>query len=113
LTINSEFKESSGTLPARTTLRNLLRARFTVVWFFLIAATLVSWRLGSAHGISNHELATVTILVIAFIKVRFVGMDFMELRGAPRALRLAFEMYCLIVGSALVIIYVIGPMTPN
>jgi Prokaryotic Cytochrome C oxidase subunit IV len=113
LTISSEVEEPSGRLPARTTLRNIFRARFTVVWFLLIAATLVSWRLGSANGISNHRLATVAILVIAFIKVRFVGLDFMELRGAPRALRLVFAMYCLIVGSALVFIYLVGPMTPH
>jgi hypothetical protein len=35
------------------------------------------------------------VLAIAAIKIRLVGLDFMELRGAPMPLRLAFECYCL------------------
>jgi hypothetical protein len=32
---------------------------------------------------------------IAAIKVRLIGLDFMELRSAPIPLRAAFESYCL------------------
>jgi hypothetical protein len=34
------------------------------------------------------------VLAIAAIKVRLVGLDFMELRTAPVPLRAAFECYC-------------------
>ena len=34
------------------------------------------------------------ILVIAFVKIRFIGLYFMELRDAPPALRAVFEIYC-------------------
>jgi hypothetical protein len=34
------------------------------------------------------------VLAIAAIKIRYVGLDFMELRTAPLPLRVAFESYC-------------------
>ncbi|MFZ0715811.1 cytochrome C oxidase subunit IV family protein [Mycobacterium sp.] len=49
----------------------------------------------------RHQLASVIILLIAFIKVRLVGMYFMELREAPNVLRGLFEAYCVIVCSLL------------
>jgi hypothetical protein len=36
----------------------------------------------------------VAVLGIAAVKVRLVGLDFMELRHAPIALRAVFELYC-------------------
>jgi Prokaryotic Cytochrome C oxidase subunit IV len=46
--------------------------------------------------VRHHTLASVVILLIAFIKVRLVGLYFMELRGAPTLLRGLFEAYCAI-----------------
>lgn len=82
--------------------RGLLRGPFMVVWFVLIAATLLSWHLGADHGIRNPSIATVLILLVAFIKVRFVGLYFMELRDAPTRLRVLFEAHCAIVCSVVV-----------
>lgn len=79
----------------------LLRTPATAVWLILIAATGVSWALGSQHGTHDHRLASVIILLIAFVKVRLVGMYFMELREAPNVLRGLFEAYCLIVCALL------------
>ena len=36
----------------------------------------------------------VVVLGIAMVKVRFVGLDFMELRNAPIPFRAIFELYC-------------------
>ena len=33
-------------------------------------------------------------MVIAIVKIRFVGRYFMELRDSPPALRAVFEIYC-------------------
>ena len=71
----------------------LLRARSTWVWAILVVATLVSWTVGSDHG--TGALVAVIVLGVAMIKVRFVGLDFMELRYAPLVLRAAFEFYCI------------------
>jgi caa(3)-type oxidase subunit IV len=61
----------------------LLRTPATGVWVVLIVATAATWTLGTNHGFGNHTLASVAILLIAFIKVRLVGLYFMELRDAP------------------------------
>jgi len=62
-------------------------------WLVLIAATLVSYTLGVDHGTGS--VMVVVVLAIAAVKIRLVGLDFMELRSAPTPLRVAFEGYCL------------------
>ena len=46
------------------TFGQLLRAPFLVVWFVLIGATLVSWYLGADHGVRDHHLTTVLIMLV-------------------------------------------------
>lgn len=70
----------------------LMRNRAGVSWLILVAATLASFALGADHGTGS--LVAVAVLAIAAIKVRLVGLDFMELRHAPIPLRVAFEVYC-------------------
>jgi caa(3)-type oxidase subunit IV len=82
----------------------LLKSRVSLVWLVLIAATLISWKIGTDHGVHAH-LATVIVLLVAFIKVRLVGLYFMELREAPLPLRLIFEGYCVVVCTTLIIMY--------
>jgi len=84
---------------------NLLRNIITAVWGALIAATLVSWWLGTEHGVSDVQTASVLILLVAFVKVRFVGLYFMELRHAPIPLRLLFEGWCAVVSSTVIVMY--------
>jgi caa(3)-type oxidase subunit IV len=84
----------------------LFRTPATAVWLLLITATGVSWALGTQHGMHGHQLASVIILLIAFIKVRLVGLYFMELREAPNILRGLFEAYCLIVCALLVGVFI-------
>ena len=76
-----------------TSMPTLFRARSTAVWAILVVATLVSWAVGSEHGIGS--AIALVVLGVAMIKVRFVGLDFMELRLAPLVLRAAFEFYCI------------------
>jgi hypothetical protein len=59
---------------------SLLRARSTAVWAVLVVATLVSWAVGSEHRTGSP--IAVIVLGVAMVKVRFVGLDFMELRHA-------------------------------
>ena len=82
---------------------SLLRDRTTLVWAGLLTATLSSWAVGADHGL-DPRLATPIVLLVAFVKVRFVGAYFMELRRAPRPLRLIFDGYCLIVGLTVLIL---------
>ena len=72
---------------------SLFRARSTIVWLGLVMATLVSFTIGVDHGIGSG--VALWVLALALIKVRYVGLDFMELREAPLILRGIFETYCL------------------
>jgi caa(3)-type oxidase subunit IV len=85
----------------------LLRTPATAVWVVLIAATIATWTLGTNHGIANHTLASVVILLIAFIKVRLVGLYFMELRDAPAVLRGLFEAYCAIACTVVIGVFLL------
>ena len=86
------------------------RARVTAVWLFLVVATLLSWE--SARRAGDPRLAASAVLVIAFVKVRFIGLEFMELRTAPLPLRLAFELWLLVVCSAQLVLYWRSPAVP-
>ena len=71
----------------------LVRNWFTLVWLIITGATALSWFLAQgmeidATGDSN-MWTTITVIAIAYIKVRLVIMHFMEVRHAPLALRLA------------------------
>jgi len=94
-----------------TPMISLLRSPITAVWSILILATLLSWWLGTDHGLgsgADHTGATLAILVVAFVKVRCVGLYFMELRDAPLPLRLAFEAYVAVVCGGVIGLYLSG-----
>jgi hypothetical protein len=80
------------------------RGRAGVSWLVLIAATLLSYALGAEHGVGS--AVVVVVFGIAAIKVRLIGLDFMELRSAPTPLRAAFEGYCLGLWAVLSGLYV-------
>jgi hypothetical protein len=87
----------------------VLRSRVMLVWALLIAVTFTSWALGTDHGIGladNHAVVSATIICIALVKVRLVGMHFMEIATAPRPLRLLLDGYCVAAGVLLLSMYV-------
>ena len=85
---------------------SLLRHKITPVWLLLMLATGLSWEFGHGLGFGSHySLATIAIVLIAFIKVRFIFLDFMELRTAPLWLRLLFEVWTVLVCGALIALY--------
>lgn len=89
----------------------LLPARTVIVWGVLVLATLVSWYLGTDHGFSSKDgqsVATSIVLVVAFVKIRFIASDFMELRHAPAGLRRAFDLWIVAVCLTLVGFYLGG-----
>jgi hypothetical protein len=82
--------------------------RITIVWAVLVAATLLSFDLGHGFSFHDHRYASVAVIVIAFIKVRFVILDFMELRNAPYIMRIAAELWTVLAPTALSTIYWLG-----
>lgn len=84
-------------------MKSLVWTRSTLVWVALVVATIVSWALGSKHAIGSN--VAVVVLGVAVLKVRFVGLDFMELRHAPLQLRAMFESYCVALWGVLAGMY--------
>lgn len=76
--------------------------RVTLVWAVLIGLTFASFIVGVEQGAGVASAAAVVIIGIAVFKVRLIGMHFMDVRTAPRALRLVFEGYVLAVFATLV-----------
>jgi Prokaryotic Cytochrome C oxidase subunit IV len=74
--------------------------RLALWWLALVALTVIS--LEGAPSLSNKALFGVTILVIAFSKVRIVVREFMEVRDAPLPLRLVLDLWGIIICSVLI-----------
>jgi cytochrome c oxidase subunit IV len=87
-------------------MRSVLLSRITVIWGLLAIATIVSWELGHGLGVQDPRVAGSLILVVAMIKVRFVVLDFMEIRHAPPWLRVGAEIWTLVLAAVLVALFV-------
>jgi len=70
----------------------------------LVAATLISWGFGHGRGL-DPRAAGIAVIIIAFLKIRYVILDFMELRAAPLVMRMAAEAWCIVVCSTLLLLY--------
>ena len=92
-------------------MKHLVRSRITLVWFGLVAATILSWEMGHGIGLTDARQAGAAIIVVAFLKVRFVILDFMEVRHAPLLMRLIAEIWVVVVCAALVTLFWIAPVS--
>jgi heme/copper-type cytochrome/quinol oxidase subunit 4 len=69
---------------------SVLRERVTWVWLGLVVLTCVTtW--GLSKDLFSPAVAVVGIFLIAAVKVRYVILDFMELRNAPIPVRVIGE----------------------
>lgn len=75
-------------------IKEVLGLSEVVVWGILVAATVLAWFLG--HQQTGTAAVVAAIFLVAFVKIRLVGMYFMELRRAPTLLRGAFDAYLVI-----------------
>lgn len=74
----------------------MFRQRASMVWLGLMVATVVTtW--GLSKDAFSPVVTVVGTFVIAAVKVRYVILDFMELRQAPRGVRIAFEAWPVVV----------------
>lgn len=79
------------------------------IWLLLMVATGISWFLANgtdaAGTFDSRAMATIGMMVVAFIKIRFVGIHFMELGHAPPELRFAFEGWVVVVCAMIIGVY--------
>ena len=74
----------------------IIRDRITVVWIALMALTgITTW--GLSKDLFDPVVAVTGIFAIAALKVRFVMLDFMELRYAPVVVRVIFQGWIVVV----------------
>jgi len=81
------------------------------VWIALVLMTLITWMIGLERGFSGSNgvaIGMTVVLAIAFAKVHLVGRYFMELRTAPRGLKLAFGGWVVGVGAMVIGLYLMG-----
>ncbi|MGZ5365601.1 MAG: cytochrome C oxidase subunit IV family protein [Mycobacterium sp.] len=87
-------------------MKELVRQRATVSFALLLIVTLASFWLTVGHGgntLSEGQASVWTlVIVLAFIKVRWVMLDFMELRSAPIKLRVLYEAWGVGVAAVLI-----------
>jgi hypothetical protein len=83
--------------------------RISIVWVALMVATAATFFLGvdAPFGTGGARLAAAAAIVIGFAKVAFVGLDFMELRGADRRLRHLFGLWIVLVGGGSLVLYLV------
>jgi hypothetical protein len=78
--------------------------RATGIWLLLLVITAASGWLGSGHAIRDDRYVGAAIVALAFVKIRFVILDFMEIRHAPLLMRLACEAWVVILGATIVLL---------
>jgi hypothetical protein len=73
----------------------------TGVWLFLSVATGLSWYMGSYPIGTERRLTAIGLMTIAMVKVRLVILYFMEVRCAPRTLRLTCDAWVLTIAAVI------------
>lgn len=76
--------------------------RLAVIWAAMVVITLVSYAAGQS-GIHHAVAGIAAVVALALIKVRFVLLDFMDVRHAPLLLRSVLEVW--VVGLGLFLIF--------
>jgi heme/copper-type cytochrome/quinol oxidase subunit 4 len=88
---------------------SILRERVTMVWLGLMVLTCVTtW--GLSKDLFSPAVAVVGIFIIAAVKVRYVILDFMELRNAPIPVRVAFEAWPVVVAATILGFWLVTPV---
>jgi hypothetical protein len=79
------------------------------VWLALCAITISAWWLAPGHGGGEVAVAsapiTVAVILLGFIKGRLIIRTFMEVRTAPRWLRVSTDAWLVVVWVSILAIY--------
>ena len=86
--------------------------RLFVVWLILVVIT-VSYlfidHAASSHGVATAStVVTVAAICLALVKVRIIMQEFMEVRGAPQMLRRITDFWVVLMGVAMLGVYLAG-----
>jgi hypothetical protein len=94
--------------PAPRTPAQVETRAVTIVWIVLCAITIGTWWLSPAHSavaaVASVSI-TVAVVILGFIKSRLIIRHFMEVRTAPRWLRLATDGWLVVLWGGVLAIY--------
>jgi hypothetical protein len=76
-----------------------------VIWLLLLAATALSWGLGVTAIVHATRVAGTAIIVVAFLKIRLIMLEFMEMRHAPIFMRIGCESWVIAICGGIVFLY--------
>ncbi|WP_448418872.1 cytochrome C oxidase subunit IV family protein [Mycolicibacterium sp. XJ1819] len=86
----------------------LVYRRATLTFALLSLITVLSYWFTVGHGSSLAHASEPTVwtvvMILTYIKVRWVMLDFMELRGSRVGLRMVFECVALVMATSLIAI---------
>ena len=89
-----------------------LNRRLLAVWVLLSAITVgyvLIDRSANHHGARQAStVVTLSAVVLALVKVRIIMGEFMEVRGAPKLLRLLANLWIVIMGATMIACYLAG-----
>ena len=88
---------------------SFFRSTLTGVWALLSIITIASWWTGSRSDGRAYGLVTAGVLLFAFVKSRLVIRYFMEVRFAPRWLRLTCDLWLIAVFGMVFALYLGRP----
>ena len=87
-------------------MKELINQRATYIFAALVVLTGLAYWLTAGRGAAGlHEAQNIIwaqVIFLACVKVRWVLLDFMELRTAPLKLRMLFEFWVVVMGAALI-----------
>jgi hypothetical protein len=80
----------------------------TYVWLILSAITVISWRLAPGHPGGDAVASvpiTVAVVLLGFVKGRMIIRYFMEVRTAPRWLKVTTDAWLVVLWMTILVIY--------
>ncbi|HKT71686.1 MAG TPA: cytochrome C oxidase subunit IV family protein [Steroidobacteraceae bacterium] len=83
-------------------MKSLILTRMTLTWMILSSVTIFSWAVSHSPGVTSPRYASVIIIVVALFKARLVILNFMEVRLAPRMMRLIADAWIALLGVSLI-----------
>lgn len=84
----------------------IFKLRITIIWLLLVLMTCLSWEAVQSMGwIAEPGIGVSAVMIVAFMKVRLILLDFMELRHAPLPLRLFAEAWVTVVCLSILAMY--------
>ena len=86
--------------------------RLTVAWIVVVAVTLlylvIDRSVDDDGAVGASTAASVAAIALALAKIRIIMREFMDVRHAPRVLRIVTDALVIVMGAALLGSYLVG-----